>query len=353
VERLGPADYEGVLAFLHGLYAVDRPPAFPQQAMLGIAGLIPCDVLSYNEIDPHRQRASMVMEPVDAVTPAAHATFQRLQHQHPLINHYARSQDGGSRKISDFLSLSQFQRLELHHEFFRPMRIDYQMAVTIPSSPEVVIGIALNRIRSDFSGRDRAVLDVIRPHLDQAYRNTQARSDLAERLAGAERALEAADRAIVLLTRDRRIKEAGPRARLMLAGHAGAVKSDGSRLPTSLDGWVRGQSSIVGLVPPDGSRELTLHSERGRLHVRFVAAANGQMSDALVLWEERVPVKQVGELSPREAEVLEWVAQGKTNAEIGGLLGVSPRTVQKHLEHVYDKLGVRSRAAAAIRLADR
>jgi DNA-binding CsgD family transcriptional regulator len=87
--------------------------------------------------------------------------------------------------------------------------------------------------------------------------------------------------------------------------------------------------------------------------VRFVAAANGQMSDALVLWEERAPVKQVGELSPREAEVLEWVAQGKTNAEIGGLLGVSPRTVQKHLEHVYDKLGVRSRAAAAIRLADR
>jgi len=52
-------------------------------------------------------------------------------------------------------------------------------------------------------------------------------------------------------------------------------------------------------------------------------------------------------LSPREAQVLDWVAQGKTNKEIGVILDLSPRTVQKHLEHIYRKIYVESRTAAA------
>lgn len=52
-------------------------------------------------------------------------------------------------------------------------------------------------------------------------------------------------------------------------------------------------------------------------------------------------------LTQREAEVLLWVAQGKTNRDIGQILGTSPRTVNKHLEHVYIKLGVETRTAAA------
>ena len=49
----------------------------------------------------------------------------------------------------------------------------------------------------------------------------------------------------------------------------------------------------------------------------------------------------------REAEVLAWVAQGKSNNSIGAILGISPRTVQKHLERTFTKLGVESRTAAA------
>ncbi|MBI2882418.1 MAG: helix-turn-helix transcriptional regulator [Candidatus Methylomirabilis oxyfera] len=53
-------------------------------------------------------------------------------------------------------------------------------------------------------------------------------------------------------------------------------------------------------------------------------------------------------LTPGEAEILCWVTQGKTNAEIGRILGVSPRTVQEHLEHIYHKLGVQTRMAVAV-----
>jgi DNA-binding CsgD family transcriptional regulator len=52
-------------------------------------------------------------------------------------------------------------------------------------------------------------------------------------------------------------------------------------------------------------------------------------------------------LTPREKEVLSWVAKGKTNRDVAEILGMSPRTVNKHLEHVFEKLGVETRAAAA------
>lgn len=54
-------------------------------------------------------------------------------------------------------------------------------------------------------------------------------------------------------------------------------------------------------------------------------------------------------LTQRESEVLLWIAHGKSNRDIGDILGLSPRTVNKHLEQVYAKLGVENRASAAIR----
>jgi DNA-binding NarL/FixJ family response regulator len=52
-------------------------------------------------------------------------------------------------------------------------------------------------------------------------------------------------------------------------------------------------------------------------------------------------------LTQREAEVLTWIARGKSNRDIGEILGISPRTVNKHLEQVFMKLGVENRASAA------
>ncbi len=51
-------------------------------------------------------------------------------------------------------------------------------------------------------------------------------------------------------------------------------------------------------------------------------------------------------LTPRETEVLSWLAKGKTNRDIAEILGMSHRTVNKHLEHIFEKLGVETRSAA-------
>lgn len=59
------------------------------------------------------------------------------------------------------------------------------------------------------------------------------------------------------------------------------------------------------------------------------------------------PLEILG-LTPREAEVLLWVAQGKTNADAGTILGMSEKTVKIHLGHIFEKLGVETRTAASL-----
>jgi DNA-binding CsgD family transcriptional regulator len=58
-------------------------------------------------------------------------------------------------------------------------------------------------------------------------------------------------------------------------------------------------------------------------------------------------------LTAREADVARWLASGKTNPEIATILGVRPRTVEKHVEHILRKLGVDNRTVASLVLADR
>ena len=58
---------------------------------------------------------------------------------------------------------------------------------------------------------------------------------------------------------------------------------------------------------------------------------------------------QAWQLTPREHDVLRWLSAGKTDKDIGALLDISPRTVHKHLQRIYEKLGVETRTAAVVR----
>ena len=64
------------------------------------------------------------------------------------------------------------------------------------------------------------------------------------------------------------------------------------------------------------------------------------------------PLEALG-LTAREAEVLLWVAQGKSNGEISAIIGAAENTVKKHLQNIFEKLGLESRNAAAVRAARR
>jgi len=60
------------------------------------------------------------------------------------------------------------------------------------------------------------------------------------------------------------------------------------------------------------------------------------------------PLLKLG-LTPRAAEALLWLAQGKTNADIATILGITESTVKKHVQEMFEKLGVETRGAATVR----
>ena len=93
------------------------------------------------------------------------------------------------------------------------------------------------------------------------------------------------------------------------------------------------------LVKPVAPDELV-----ARLHAHLRVAR--QLNDALLTPPGESEALRENPLTQREMAVLEWVAHGKTNRDIGDILCMSPRTVNKHLEHIYEKLGVETRTAA-------
>ena len=95
------------------------------------------------------------------------------------------------------------------------------------------------------------------------------------------------------------------------------------------------------LSPPEAIEMLVTKAEAGVLDPAMVMAV------AEAAGEARPTVDQPAGLTEREVEVLGWVARGKTNSEIAATLFISPLTVRKHLENIFEKLGVRTRTAAA------
>ena len=83
---------------------------------------------------------------------------------------------------------------------------------------------------------------------------------------------------------------------------------------------------------------------RGPLMAALLRARNRRLAHLAL---NTIRPASLATLTDRETQVLELVALGRTNAAIAHALGVSPRTIAKHLEHIYRKLGVASRAAAA------
>lgn len=94
-----------------------------------------------------------------------------------------------------------------------------------------------------------------------------------------------------------------------------------------------------------------IEQEEGALEL--VVIAQYRETEVLIRLNELNPRADVGKLqqrlalTDREAEVLLWISYGKSNGMISEVLAISPRTVQKHLERIYEKLGVETRAAAA------
>jgi DNA-binding CsgD family transcriptional regulator len=147
-------------------------------------------------------------------------------------------------------------------------------------------------------------------------------------------------RGIIVVGNSGRIRCAGTQAEEWLRKYF--LHRDSETLPLTIKRW----------LSAEGIRGRSLHMRRNgdQLDIRLVKAEQ-KGPHCLLLEESRradhSPAHDGTRLTHRELEVLSWVAQGKENWAIGKILNLSPATVRKHLQHVYSKLGVENRTAAA------
>ena len=238
MEALSAADLRGVLGFLEVAGEVDGVDPFPEPVLAALRRLIPADVVSYGDYDREGNgwRSGVRWQGVVLadMTSDIHEAHLRFTHQmpHPPWAPLA----GQAVRWSDLLTRRRLHSLDIYAEVGKPLELEYQLELWMVTPKGVKGGFAFDREERDFSKRDVDMLDTLRPHLAQLWRNARLRTPAA-----------------------------------------------------------------------------------------------------------------AGLLTPREREILAWVARGKTNREIAGVLYLAPGTVRKHLDNVYAKLGVGNRAGAVAR----
>lgn len=347
-------DLKALANFLLKLYATDSRDTYIRALLTGIKSLVPCSYTSYNEIDlPSRQTFYKSYGADEAMYQSIQPAFKAYLHQHPWGQRVLISPDYGVRTISDFLSDHEFRTLDLYQEYYRPLGISRQLGVSLSVPPRLFIPIMINRDGLDYCARERQILDVLRPHLTQGFHNAHAWERMTERRSSVQRLFQTLNKALIETDRYGKILWTSPGADKFFLRHRLWSPNLSPYLPSPLLDWllniVRQREPQSLLSTP--AKPLRLRTAWGILIVHLVA------SDKRVrlLLEDRSRVlssngELESQLSPREQEVLKILATGKSNDQIARLLGISRRTVQKHLERIYARLGVENRTAAVGRL---
>ena len=176
----------------------------------------------------------------------------------------------------------------------------------------------------------------IRVHLTNAHRANSARS-----------ALDIAGRSLVCADPQGRILWRTPQAARLLSTHDPLAGGMADETPWELKDAMR----LLSQAAPDpGAQPLSLRLGASRINLTHLGGAQDEhffrLSEPLDGREEGI-LRDALRLTLREADVLVWIARGKSNRDISEILNISARTVNKHLEQVFTKLGVENRAAAA------
>lgn len=344
-----------VLGALYDLNRHRDPATLGRTIVSVVARVIACDSAMLARIDPAAQSFTLACWPDDRFASVDHNdAWQLHRRDHPLVGHYAVRRDARAWSLHDFVTPLQFRNTLLYKKLYQPHGIEFQLVLTVPWPDRAPRVLALNRRHTAFSDDDRHLLELLWPHLAQAVRNsrsTRRPHHLTEHDEGQ------AARGVIVLDNAGRVELCTEQARIWLTRYCidGFSRREIRSLPEPISSWVSsGLDHHTLLSRGIADPPATLFVRRGDQFLALRLVMDHGRGQHLVLMEETPmttpPDLLVGlGLTPREAEVLAWVAQGKTNREVGLILGLSTRTVQKHLERVFAKLGVESRTGAILR----
>ena len=230
------------------------------------------------------------------------------------------------------------------------------MALPLYVDRRFLVSFVFNRKRRDFDEAERDALDVLRPQLAALFGQALSQERTRSLLAQLDALADPGGWSAIELDGERRVVRASDATRERIEACWPHWKGgEGARLPEALDRWLQERlEGTENLAGAQASGSLTVGRSGKALRVRLVpnpASGGGFLLFVSLAVEADFPASAAGAaLTPREREVLQWAAAGKTNAEIAAILDMSPRTVEKHFEHVFEKLGVETRMAAVMRL---
>jgi DNA-binding CsgD family transcriptional regulator len=323
-------DTQLLLELVGEAHSFEDLPEFRSGVIQVLDRVVPSDRVGYNEISAEETFAVMIPEYDESLTPI----FTALAHENPLIARYQRTGDGRPYRISDVVDQKTFHETALYKEFCLPMGIESQVAFTLPSRPQLIVGLALTREHEDFSDREVRLLSLARPHLIQAYRNAELRGARIATLAALEAGLNTLGRHVVVLDSHGRMEFATDGARRLLGE---SIRTRGG-FPEDVRAWIAEQHG-----PRPAAEPYVLQTEDGCVLVRLLPSTREDRREVLLL--ERGPgelsvaaLSGLG-LSARQTEALRLLALGSSSAQTAAQMGIAPRTLDKHLQHVYAKLG--------------
>lgn len=377
METLTSVDWRRLHGFLRSLYTPCSLEAFPETIMAALPEIIGTETsgfVSFSTLDVRLPRTSnhnvtlprIITFPNPEIGIAATAFTAQPENffSHPVATNYLRTLDGQAIAISDFFSEAEFHRQEpLYKGFLEHYGIEDQMGIYITlsmacsGSPvmdlfhrgQEHLSLIISRDRRNFSERDRLILNLIRPHLKQAYANIIAFNRLQQKNVERQTAIE--QTSLIALSADGMVKWMTPRAGEILHCYFPPSQAQ-MALPDLLQRWVDTHvlSFTNSMEACSVGRPIVLEIDEKRLKIRFNYEAKTEQY-YLLLEEDQaskfsIESLQLLGLTKREGEALFWIIKSKGIQEVAQKLGLSDRTVKKHLENIYAKFGVHNLTSA-------
>jgi DNA-binding CsgD family transcriptional regulator len=311
--------------------------------------LIACDMAFVCVgVDPVAAKIEAYGTSADQVIAVSRGLSTSISEQNPLYLNRLRLLLSNPSTLGAFDADSKLDRTDFFDRFCRPLRarhiLQYSNPADLPTSFQLFRGRGV-----DFDPSDIAVLQVLAAHYHQLLTHMRGKQGRALSFDGKQIVVR---RQVWMVcdTKGRILRHSVGAAELLaelIAVHIPGHK-DASRLPWEMRDALR--CRLAGMP-----RRVLRYALPGRVvtaHLAPIGSVPGECACTLI--EE--PVAEIPQdrfralgLTRRESEVLHWLCEGKTNGEIGVILGISALTAKKHVENLMDKLSVETRSAAVAR----
>jgi DNA-binding CsgD family transcriptional regulator len=350
MERLSQNELERLRKFLQETSVPCDLSEFAERALPAINELVRGDVVCHAEADPAAAKlVSQTTYASNGPAPDCRTEFEGLMFEHPVFAHWAVSGDTAAARTSDFVGRIEWHKSDLYQNVYRHWRCEDSLAIGLPAPPGLLACFCIER-EKPFTDRERLLMEIVRPHLANSYRTAEAFSLIGQATASS-------DTQSMLLDWSGRPMMASPGAWELIEHYFPMYTTGDAGLPEALERWVARQLArflpdreVASLAAP-----LELRSEGGAsLTIRLLRRPALGEQALLVLQEQgNGRLRDAGQifgLSPREQEVMSAAMRGLDSQSIADALCISRRTVDKHFENIFNKLGVDSRSAAIARV---